>query len=60
MSRLENADITFNISHPEKMPPVDIKAQRIKKTLRELDLNKCTPIEAFGILADLAEQAKED
>ncbi len=60
LSRLENADITFNISHPEKMPPFDIKAQRIKKTLRELDLNKCTPIEAFGILADLAEQAKED
>ena len=34
-------------------------AKKIKRFLKELDLNRCTPLEAFSILTDLVEQAKD-
>ena len=60
LSKLESADITFNINKIEN--PVqneDKSAKKIKRILKELDINKCTPLEAFSILTDLIEQAKE-
>ena len=37
----------------------DKSAKKIKRILKELDLNRCTPLEAFSILTDLVEQAKD-
>lgn len=59
LKKLESADITFDISKLDEKPSNDdFSARKIKKTLTELDLNKCTPLEAFSILTDLVEQAK--
>ncbi|MBQ9715923.1 MAG: DNA mismatch repair protein MutS [Clostridia bacterium] len=60
LSKLESADITFDINKLENPVQNDDKAaKKIKRILKELDLNKCTPLEAFSILADLVEQAKD-
>lgn len=60
LQKLENADITFDINKLDaNKPDVDVKARKIKKTLGEIDLNKCTPLEAFSILTDLVEMAKD-
>lgn len=57
LRKLENSDITFD--GKKENQTVDVKAQKIKKSLKELNLNACTPLEALSILAELAEMAKD-
>ena len=60
LQKLENADITFNINKTEEIRPgADVKSRKIKKMLNEIDINKCTPLEAFSLLSDLVEMAKD-
>ena len=61
LSKLESADITFNVNNKIENPVQtdDKAAKKIKRILKELDINKCTPLEAFSILTDLIEQAKD-
>ena len=60
LQKLENADITFNINKTEEIrPEADVKSRKIKKMLNEIDINKCTPLEAFSLLSDLVEMAKD-
>ena len=60
LSKLESADITFDINKIENtVQSEDKSAKKIKRILKELDLNRCTPLEAFSILTDLVEQAKD-
>ncbi len=61
LERLETADITFNINNSQ--PPNNDRsikqAQKVIRVLKEIDLNKCSPLEAFGILSDLIDLAKD-
>jgi len=60
LSKLESADITFDINKLNNPVEQDDKvAKKIRRILKELDLNRCTPLEAFSILTDLVEQAKD-
>ena len=53
-------DNKFSLPHQDSFAVVIINIHRkIKKVLNEIDINKCTPLEAFSLLSDLVEMAKD-
>ncbi len=57
LKSLENNDITFNINNEDETVK---RPSRIEKTIKELDINKMTPIDAFNTLTELINMVKEE
>ena len=58
---LENSDINFKLDDIEQSQykKENDRAQReVVSILRDIDINRCTPIEAFDILNDLVKRVK--
>jgi DNA mismatch repair ATPase MutS len=56
LQRLESSDIAF--SDKTTSVATDESAVQIKKLLADVDINKCSPMEALQILHDLTQMAK--
>jgi DNA mismatch repair protein MutS len=59
---LENSDITFKLDSVETAKSRKDASKQladIAAILRDLDINRCSPIEAFEILADLTKRVKD-
>ncbi|MBQ0099027.1 MAG: DNA mismatch repair protein MutS, partial [Firmicutes bacterium] len=56
LKSLENNDITFNI---DSEVTEEKKPSRVEKTLKEIDINKMTPIDAFNTLTELIDMVGE-
>ena len=58
---LENSDINYKIEDIEttqKHKEIARTANEVVSVLKDLDINRCSPIEAFGILSDLVNKVK--
>ena len=63
VSMLENSDISFNleeVQNSDNSRQVAKTAQEVTSVLRDIDVNRISPIEAFDILNSLVKKVKEN